>query len=87
MNAHNSPLGTLAAYGIFAFVLFYLAFARLAAQPYRKQANEKPNRLPAIFLLTVTIMGYFDIYFLSAYNWIAILFAYGLVFSDSVAGK
>lgn len=87
MNAHNSPLGTLAAYGIFAFVLFYLAFARLAAQPYRKQANEKPNRLPAIFLLTVTIMGYFDIYFLSAYNWIAILFAYGLVFSDSLAGK
>ncbi len=86
MNAHNMPLGLLAAYGIFAFVFFYLAFARLAAQPYRDK-NNKVSRFPAIFLLTITIMSYFEVYLFSASNWIIILFTYGLVFSDSVAGK
>lgn len=87
MNAHNQPLGTLAACGIFAFLLFYISFARLSAQPYRNNRNNRPNRLPAIFLLTVTVMSYFDIYFLSPRNWIAILIAYGLIFSMSISRR
>lgn len=85
MNAHNQAVGTLAYYGIFAFVLFYISFASLAAQPYRKRYAVRTNRLPAVFLLAVTVMGYFEICFLSAYIWIAILFAYGLIFSNSVS--
>lgn len=83
MNAHNQPLGTLAAYGILVFSLFYITFARFAAQPYRNGRQSKINRLPAIFLLTVIVMGYFDIYFLAIFNWIVILIAYGLIFSMS----
>lgn len=87
MNAHNQAVGMLAAFGIIAFVLFYIAFSFFAAQPYSGEKHGTTRRFPAIFLLTVTIMSYFDIYFFSEYNWIAILLVYGLILSLSVEEK
>lgn len=87
MNAHNQAVGTLAYYGIFVFVLFYTALARLAAQPYKKNAKRRLNRVPVIFLLVVTVISYSEICFLSAYMWLVILFAYGLIFSISISEK
>lgn len=83
MNAHNQAVGMLAAFGIIAFVLFYIALSFAAAQPYRGGKGNRVSRFPAIFLLTVTIMSYFDVYLFSGYNWIAILLAYGLIISQS----
>ncbi len=87
MNAHNQAVGMLATFGIIAFILFYIAFSFFAAQPYSDRKSGKMRRFPAIFLLTVTIMSYFDIYFFSEYNWIAILLVYGLILSLSVEEK
>ncbi len=86
MNAHNQAVGMLGAFGIFAFILFYIAFSFFAAQPYRRKEG-RPNRFPVIFLLTVTIMSYFDLYFFSEYNWIPILIAYGPIYSLSIKEK
>lgn len=86
MNAHNQPLGTLAYYGIFTFAGFYISFSCMAADPYNKKKEGKiSSRLPAIFLLMVTVTSYFEISFLSSYTWIGILIAYGLIFSYSVS--
>lgn len=87
MNAHNQSVGMLAAFGIIAFILFYIAYAYIAAQPYRDPKNTKVNRFPAIFLLTITLMSYFEIYFFTLNTWIAILIAYALISSESTLAK
>ena len=87
MNAHNQPLGVLSAFGITAFILFYMAFAFFAAQPYREEGSVRMSRFPAIFLLMVTLMSYFEIYFFSLNTWIVILIAYALISSESVLTK
>lgn len=75
MNAHNQPIGILAACGIFIFVIFYYALSYFVASLYKtKKANEvKYNGIPIIFMLVITVMSYFDIYFMSLYNILPIL--------------
>lgn len=85
MEAHNQAVGMLASFGVLAFVVFYVAFAFFAARPYRNQSNAKTSRLPAIFLVTITFMSYFEIYLFARYEWIAILIAYALIFATSVS--
>lgn len=85
MNAHNQPLGMLASFGFFATAIFFFAFARFAAYPYR--GGNRADRFPAIFLLTITVMSYFDLYFFSQYNQLPILIAYGLMFTRTVPGE
>ena len=87
MNAHNQPLGMLAAYGFLPFLTFYIAFSIVSAIGYRKMGKSVMGRAPAIFLLVITIMSYFDIYFFSQYNWIAIVIAYALICSYSKKEK
>ena len=87
MNAHNQPLGMLAAFGFFPFLFFYVAFSIVSAIGYRKNSKWILGRAPAIFLFVITIMSYFDIYFFAQYNWIAIVIAYGLICSYSKKEK
>lgn len=70
MNAHNQPLGLLAAFGLCPFILFYILLAHLVSLFYRVQ---KANRVFVIFMLTISVMSYFDIYFMSLYNITAII--------------
>ncbi len=79
MNAHNQPLGTLAACGIFVFVTFYFALAHILAQPYKKNSPNKYNRLPVVFFMVIMMMSYFDIYFMSLYNLLPILIAFSIL--------
>ncbi len=85
MNAHNQPLGTLAATGLPSFLVFYAAFSAVGAAPYAGAYGERAGRAPALFLVTVTVMSFFDIYFFSPYNFYAILIAYGLLFARKEA--
>ena len=87
MNAHNQPLGMLASFGFPAFLFFYISFSLASAEGYRKKSKRFFGRAPAIFLFVITIMSYFDIYFFSAYNWIAIVIAYSLICSYSKKEK
>lgn len=75
MNAHNQPIGILAACGIFIFIIFYYALSYFVASLYKsKKANEvKYNKIPLIFMLVITVMSFFDIYFMSLYNILPIL--------------
>ena len=82
-NAHNQPLGMLAAFGVIPFIFFYITFAHLASELYVRNRKVKYRRAPAIFLITITIMSYFDIYFFSQYNWLAIAIVYMIICSYS----
>lgn len=82
MNAHNQPLGIMAACGIFVFFVFYYAIAYFISLLYTDK-NIKFNRVPVIFLCVITIMSYFDIYFMSLYNVIPILLVFALMTGSS----
>lgn len=80
-NAHNQPIGTLAAFGLPAFILFYFTFARVVACSANRRKSARIKRLPVIFMVVITVMSYFDVYFLSEYNWLLILVAYAIIAS------
>ncbi len=82
MNAHNQPLGILAAFGIVVFIIFYLLLAVFISILYRRNKNVI-SRAPAVFFAVIIIMSYFDIYFFSPYNLLAILIAYSLIIGTS----
>lgn len=79
-NAHNQSLGTIAAFGIFSFIAFNVAFAQVGTFTYKnKHQGNKFNIAPVLFLAVICIMNWFDVYLFSQYNWIAILISYGLI--------
>lgn len=85
-NAHNQPLGILAAFGLLPFLFFYVALALLAALPYcNGHGSRQCNRVPAIFLFTITVMCYFELLFSA--QWGAILMAYPIILSCSISRK
>lgn len=87
-NAHNQYLGVLAGYGFFPFILFSFAFANLSAHSYGKNKKDsRTNRLPAIFLLTFIVMGWFEFYLLTQRCILAILIAFALIFGYSTKDK
>lgn len=81
MDAHNQPLGTLAAYGIFIFVAFYVALACFIALLYKNKGANQPriNRMPLIFMLTMTVMSYFEIFFMSLFGLLPVLAGYATI--------
>ncbi len=83
-NAHNQPLGTLAAFGILGFTAFYLLFAYALAAPYKKKGI---TRAPALFILVIMGMSFFDIYFFSGFNYFCIIIAYVIISSVSLIPK
>lgn len=85
INAHNQPLGMLAAFGILPFVSFYVLFSLFTAYFYKRNSNlNKATRTPAIFVLTIILMSWLDLYFFSQYNWLAIIITLGLISSYSI---
>lgn len=79
MNAHNQPLGLLAASGVLVFVVFYVTLSLFVALLYKKNANQTFNRIPLIFMSVITIMSYFDIYFMALYNILPILLVFSII--------
>lgn len=89
MNAHNQPLGILAACGLLIFIVFYIALSFYLSKLYahRKSQTESHNRVPIIFMVTVTIMSYFDVYFMSLFNLLPILIIFLIIIGPSKMRK
>lgn len=83
-NAHNQPLGTLVAFGILGFTTFYLLFAHALAGPYKRK---EVTRAPALFIIVVLGMSFFDIYFFSSLNYLCIIIDYVVISSISTKLK
>ena len=75
-NAHNQSVGLLASFGIFSFVLFYVAFAYFIAQLYRKKSC---SSLPLVFIAVIFIMCFFETYFFVQMQWVAVVISFGLI--------
>lgn len=79
-NAHNQSLGTIAAFGIFVFVVFSVAFAQVGSFTYKNAyRGNKYTRMPVLFLSVVCVMSWFDLYWFSQYNWVPIMISYCLI--------
>lgn len=84
MNAHNQMVGTMASFGVIVFILFYTVLTLLVSTLYKKKEKGfvfSKNIL--VYIVTVLVMSFFDIYFFSAYNWIAIALGYCLIVNSS----
>ncbi len=73
-NAHNQPVGIMVTFGIPVFIIYYYLFSRAIV------VSKKCLSMPLlIFVITVVVMSYFDVYFYSVYNVAPILIAYCLI--------
>ncbi len=80
-NAHNQPLGVLAVFGAVTFFLFYCLYAYFASEPCRR-FKMKFNY--AAFPAAIIVMSYFDVYFFSLYNSLAILVTYAIILNLTI---
>ncbi len=87
MQMHNQPLGVLASFGFLPFLTFYTIFASFAADKKRFGGNIAVKGLPSIFLITMTIMSYFEVYFFAQYTWLPILITYCLIYNGSLVKR
>lgn len=88
INAHNQPLGLLAAFGLLPFIVFYVTFAYATAYKHKfKKSDLYFTNTPALFILLISLMSWFDLYFFSQYNWVPILIAYCLICGYSTREK
>lgn len=89
INAHNQPMGLIAAFGLGPFIVFYIAFAYIVAYKYdfNKKSRVYYSNVPALFMLTITLMSWFDLYLFSQYNWIPIIITYCLICGYSAKEK
>ena len=83
MNAHNQPIGILAAFGIFVFIAFYVALAYNTALLYKKRSKYQYKKSPAIYMVVIMFMSWFDIYFMSLYNLLPIIVGYIIIVESS----
>ena len=83
MNAHNQPLAVLASFGIFVFIVFYVLYSSVLSTVYKKNRMFLYNRMPAVYILTMSFMSYFDIYLFAPLNWLPILLVYALILNNS----
>lgn len=80
INAHNQSLGTLAAFGIFFFAVFSIAFAQVGAFTYKsKHKGHTFTITPILFLAVICVMSWFDLYWFSQYNWVPFMICYSLI--------
>ncbi len=70
-NPHNQPIGIMAYYGIPTFILFYFLLAQ-AFVP----SQTRISACLVVFIITIQIMSYFDVYYFSMYNIGPILLAF-----------
>lgn len=64
-NAHNQPLGTLAAYGIIHFVMFYAQLSYFSASTDTIKCGKvwKTHSYLIAFMVVILITSYFELYF------------------------
>ncbi len=77
--AHNQSLGVLTAFGVIPSVLFFIYLAYAVSLPYRRNRPYRCNRMPAIFMIAVMTMAFFEVYFFQPQNYSIMLVAYAVV--------
>lgn len=75
-NVHSQSLGILSAFGILPFIVFYVAFSYAISEPYKRKQFDLA---PVLFMITISIMTYFEIYLFTQYYWLSIVVAYTLI--------
>lgn len=73
-NAHNQPVGLAVTFGLPVFFAYYYLFSKSIIK-----ANDKINAVVAVFIITIMIMSYFDVYFFAIVNVGPILIAYCII--------
>lgn len=82
-DTHNQPMGLLASFGIFAFLLFYIALSYIVARSYR--SDKKKFTIPLIFISVISVLCYFETYFFGQIKWVAIILSYGLMCEEDLS--
>lgn len=60
LNAHNQPLGILACFGVFVYIIFYIAFAKIISSSGYSKSRKYVSSIPVMFILILMLMDMFE---------------------------